>query len=427
MRRYLIPLGLLLSLLTPEAKAANSTVGAMTAAGGFIGSELLYIVQSGADRKGTPAQMATYVYGLMTGDCTVTASAITCTKTGGVAFGTLATLTPASGIATFLGAPSSANLLAALTTKTGSGNAVFGTAPTIDSLNATTAMTLAFLTGSTQCLHVNSSGVLSGTGSDCGAGGGAVSSVTGGCGVNVTPTTGATVVSASITPRNNTSTSDTIASTDCGSLVTENNASAVAVALPQAGTTGFLTGFYSSLKNKGAGLVTITPVTSTIDGAASLTLKQGQSFDYYSDGTNYWTLPGRPTNVACADLTNAGALCSTTPGTGVAAAAANALSAAGGLSSTIASGTSALGTGAITSATCATVVTTTATNTATTDVVWWGFNGDPTAVTGYSPATAGMLTIIAYPSSGNVNFKVCNNTSSSVTPGAITLNWRIVR
>jgi uncharacterized membrane protein len=38
-----------------------------------------------------------------------------------------------------------------------------------------------------------------------------------------------------------------------------------------------------------------------------------------------------------------------------------------------------------------------------------------------------MLTIIAYPSSNNVNFKVCNNTNSSVTPGAITLNWRVIR
>lgn len=93
----------------------------------------------------------------------------------------------------------------------------------------------------------------------------------------------------------------------------------------------------------------------------------------------------------------------------------------------IASGTSALATGAISSATCATVVTTTATGTATTDVVSASFNGDPTAVTGYVPLTAGMLTIIAYPTANNVNFKVCNNTSSSITPGAITLNWVVVR
>jgi hypothetical protein len=38
-----------------------------------------------------------------------------------------------------------------------------------------------------------------------------------------------------------------------------------------------------------------------------------------------------------------------------------------------------------------------------------------------------MLTIIAYPTANNVNFKVCNNTSGSVTPGAITLNWRVTR
>ncbi len=98
-----------------------------------------------------------------------------------------------------------------------------------------------------------------------------------------------------------------------------------------------------------------------------------------------------------------------------------------GAPATIVSGTSALGTSAIGSAACATVVTTAATGTATTDVVTASFNGDPTAVTGYIPSTAGMLTIISYPTANNVNFKVCNNTSSTITPGAITLNWRIVR
>lgn len=104
-----------------------------------------------------------------------------------------------------------------------------------------------------------------------------------------------------------------------------------------------------------------------------------------------------------------------------------AFSAGGTVSYTIASGTSALGTSAISSAACATVVTTTATGTATTDVIGWGFNGDPHAVTGYVPLTAGMLTIIAYPSANNVNFLVCNNTTSSITPGAVTLNWRVAR
>ena len=94
---------------------------------------------------------------------------------------------------------------------------------------------------------------------------------------------------------------------------------------------------------------------------------------------------------------------------------------------TVASGTSALGTGAISSATCATVVTTAATGTLTTDVITAGFNGDPTAVTGYTPSTSGMLSIVSYPTANNVNFKVCNNTLASITPGAITLNWRVAR
>lgn len=98
-----------------------------------------------------------------------------------------------------------------------------------------------------------------------------------------------------------------------------------------------------------------------------------------------------------------------------------------GNTNTIANGTASLGTGAISSGTCASVVTVAATGTATTDDFMADFNADPTGVTGYAPSVNGMLTIIKYPTTNNVNFKVCNNTSSSVTPGAITLNWRVVR
>lgn len=94
---------------------------------------------------------------------------------------------------------------------------------------------------------------------------------------------------------------------------------------------------------------------------------------------------------------------------------------------TIASGATALGTGAISSGACATVVTATATGTATTDAISAAFSADPSATTGYVPSTSGMLTILIYPTSGNVNFKVCNNTAASITPGAVTLNWRVVR
>ena len=94
---------------------------------------------------------------------------------------------------------------------------------------------------------------------------------------------------------------------------------------------------------------------------------------------------------------------------------------------TVASGTIALSTSAITSGTCTSAQTSSATGTLTTDVVEASFNGDPTGVTGYTPATTGMLTIIPYPTADTFNAKVCNTTSSSITPGAITLNWRVTR
>lgn len=94
---------------------------------------------------------------------------------------------------------------------------------------------------------------------------------------------------------------------------------------------------------------------------------------------------------------------------------------------TVASGAKALATSSISSAACSAAQTATATGTLTTDVISATFNGDPTAVTGYVPLTAGGLTIYTYPTTDTVNFKVCNFTSGSITPGAITLNWRVAR
>jgi hypothetical protein len=93
----------------------------------------------------------------------------------------------------------------------------------------------------------------------------------------------------------------------------------------------------------------------------------------------------------------------------------------------VASGTADLGTAAIASGACATVVTVSAPGTLTTDNILGDFNADPTGVVGYQPVTSGMLTIIKYPTANNVNFKVCNTTSGSITPGAIRLNWRVPR
>jgi hypothetical protein len=91
----------------------------------------------------------------------------------------------------------------------------------------------------------------------------------------------------------------------------------------------------------------------------------------------------------------------------------------------IASGTNALGTSAIASGACGTATTSVATNALTTDNVIADFNADPTSTTGYQAGA--MLTIVKWVSANQVNFKQCNNTANSITPAAVTLNWRIVR
>jgi hypothetical protein len=69
--------------------------------------------------------------------------------------------------------------------------------------------------------------------------------------------------------------------------------SAAAVTLPVAGGGGeFTNTWFGWLQNRGANTVTITPTTSTIDGAATLVLTTGQGVGLWSDGTNYFTSRG---------------------------------------------------------------------------------------------------------------------------------------
>lgn len=83
-------------------------------------------------------------------------------------------------------------------------------------------------------------------------------------------------------------TSYTILTTDANRLLKFGNAAAVAVTLPQAGAS-FPNGWMVHTSNTAAGLVTITPTTSTIDGGLSVTLTNGQSYCVFSDGSNYFT------------------------------------------------------------------------------------------------------------------------------------------
>lgn len=83
-----------------------------------------------------------------------------------------------------------------------------------------------------------------------------------------------------------TGTTYTVLATDFRKLVSHANASPIAVTLPQA-SASFPAGWWYLTVNLGAGEATITPTTSTINGAATLALAQGEGAIIFSDGTNY--------------------------------------------------------------------------------------------------------------------------------------------
>jgi hypothetical protein len=253
-------------------------------------------------------------------------------------------------------------------------------------------------------------------------GSGTVTSIATGCGLTGGTITTSGTVSQSITTVAHNG-SYAVLTGDCGTSITTNTAAAWTIA--QSGTTGFAAGWFVAINNVGAGALTLTATTSTFYGGPTanisgsvLTIPAHSGATIVSDGTNYQVYsisPGTVTSVATTSPLTGG----TITGAGTIACATCTV--------TIANGTASLGTSAIASGACATVVTSSATGVATTDNIMADFNSDPTAVTGYSPSVNGMLSIIKYPTSNNVNFKVCNNTGSSVTPGAITLNWRVTR
>jgi hypothetical protein len=103
-----------------------------------------------------------------------------------------------------------------------------------------------------------------------------------------------------------------------------------------------------------------------------------------------------------------------------------ALGGGGTVTYTIASGALALSTSTINSGACL-QQTATATGVNTADAIAAAFSADPTGTIGYQASTNGMLTIVLWPTANTVNVKVCNNTSAAITPGAVTLNWRVTR
>lgn len=80
----------------------------------------------------------------------------------------------------------------------------------------------------------------------------------------------------------------------------------------------------------------------------------------------------------------------------------------------------ALPTTAIAANTCTAAATVTMTGVTTTSTFTTAFATDPSAVTGYG--SSGGLTIALWPTVNTLNWRVCNSTASSITPGAMTIN-----
>jgi hypothetical protein len=102
------------------------------------------------------------------------------------------------------------------------------------------------------------------------------------------------------------------------------------------------------------------------------------------------------------------------------------------VTSTVASGTAALlntpsGTMAINTGSCATTISVAAAGVLSTDNIQADFNTSPLSVVGFGGGSTGLLTILKWPTAGFVNFAECNYSGASITPGAMTLNWRVVR
>ena len=161
------------------------------------------------------------------------------------------------------------------------------------------------------------------------------------------------------------------------------------------------------------------PIKANFDGATTA----GDAFSVSASTAGALTDTGVAFNSTTCATGGLGEITQTIGSAGVATAVIKPCVGAG----SVASGTAAMGTSAISSGACATVVTVSATGVLATDTILFTPNANPTSVTGYAPSASGSLYIWGYPTANNVNFYACNNTSGSVTPSALTLNWRVVR
>ena len=233
----------------------------------------------------------------LTGTPSITVNAVTATTyNGGALSGTFTGSPTLSGNPSFTGTPTFSNALAL-----GSSTATTQTVGDNTTKIATTAFVLAnAATNPMTTLGDDTAGGASGAfariagptaagvyvKTEIPSGGAATAETYNLTGVKPNPQTGTTYTYLS-----------TDATQDRGNYTTFSNASAIAVTLPQAGSTGFGSNWVNRSCDIGAGTATITPTTSTISyttgsaytsGATTLALTTGQCATIYSDNTNYF-------------------------------------------------------------------------------------------------------------------------------------------
>ena len=155
-----------------------------------------------------------------------------------------------------------------------------GSATTVAAITASSTTTLQLTQTNTCIVALNSGG-------GGGGGSGAVTSVATTCGTAGGPITTSGTITGALIFNVQTGTSYSTLATDCGKIVSFNNASTIAVTLNNA--TFSATNYVNVKVVSGSAVVTLTPSSGTIDGNANepLTAKHSQTVVF--DGTNWST------------------------------------------------------------------------------------------------------------------------------------------
>lgn len=212
-----------------------------------------------------------------------------------------------------------------------------------------------------------------------------------------------------------TGSTDTLAASYRGNFLNVNGGTTFGLTMPAASGT-LAANFPFAIYNGNSGNTTITPTTpnniNALTSQAALTILPEWFDVFYQDsgGTINWHElggGGLPTYAAFGSTCTTALTWSTSSGIGCA-------------SSNIANTTFTTATTAVSANTCNSVVTVTMTGVATSSVFMITPSSDTSGITGWG--STGGLILDAWPTSNTLNYKICNQTGLSITPGAVTFN-----